>query len=158
MRFCTIAVATTGFAISVAAASAAVPPAPAQALAAAQGAPTPQAGVPPGTTYTYTYSGPANPAVMPPSPAGNAGTDASRYHWSDNRWWYWAPDNRWLLYGQNGWSYPLAQAHPYVPSVPSGYNYGPIGSTYYSWPRFGNYYPSRFPTNSGMFNQTMPSR
>ena len=87
---------------------AAVPPAPAQAVAAAQGAASPQAGVPPGTTYTYTYSGPANPAVLPASPTTGR-PDASRSKWSDDRWWYFTPDSRWLLYGQNGWSNPAAK-------------------------------------------------
>ena len=130
---------------------AAVPPVPAQAVAAAQGAASPQAGVPPGTTYTYTYSGPANPAVLPASPTTGR-PDASRSKWSDDRWWYFTPDSRWLLYGQNGWSNPAAQTHPYAVGIPSGYQYGPAGSRFYTYPGYGNYYPSRFPANNpGMF-------
>jgi hypothetical protein len=147
----TFPIALVTLAASSLAASAAVPPAPAQAVAAAQGAPTPQGGVAPGTTYTYTYSGPANPAVLPPSPTGGR-ADASRYKWSDDRWWYWTPDSRWMLQGQNGWSYPTAQQHPYATSIPSGYFYGPVGSKFYTYPGYGNYYPSRFPANNpGMF-------
>jgi hypothetical protein len=157
--YCAIAFLVAMLAISATVASAAIPPAPAQAVAAAQGAPVPQAGAAPQNAYTYTFSGPANPAVRPPSP-GNAGADASRYRWSDDRWWYWSPDNRWLMYGQNGWNYPLGQSRPNVTTMPSGYSYGPVGSTYYSYPRFGNYYPSRFPMNNpGMFgNPGMFSR
>ena len=132
---------------------AAVPPAPAQAVAAAQGAPTPNAGIPAGG-YTYTYSGPANPAVLPASPTtGRA--DAAHSRWSDDRWWYYTPDSRWLVYGQNGWSNPAAQRRPNAASIPSGYQYPAIGSKFYTYPRFGNYYPSRFPANNpGIFSGT----
>ncbi len=142
--FAILAAAGT-LAVCVHGASAAIPPAPAQAIAAAQGAPTPQAGVAPGTVYNYVNRSPSNPAAVPLQP----GTNPSQYRWSDDRWWYWSPQGRWLAYGQNGWYYPPAQAQPDAQSMPSGYIYPSTTSPYYSYPGYGNYYPSRFLNNNG---------
>ena len=132
---------------------AAVPPARPRPSRLPKARASPQAGVPPGTTYTYTYSGPANPAVLPASPTTGRPARIRALIWSDDRWWYFTPDSRWLLYGQNGWSNPAAaETHPYAVGIPSGYQYGPAGSRFYTYPGYGNYYPSRFPANNpGMF-------
>ncbi len=83
--------------------------------------------------------------------------DHWRYKYSGNRWWYWTPENRWMIYGQTGWVYPEAEggyttayAAPVAPPADTGvavtvpapsYTYVP-GATYY--PSYGYYYPRRY--------------
>jgi hypothetical protein len=90
--------------------------------------------------------------------AGDPRPDQWRYRWNNNQWWYWTPENRWMVYGSNGWAYPevtggyttgyggvtvetpAAGVSVAVPS--SGYYYAP-GTTYY-YPSYGYYYPGRY--------------
>ena len=87
--------------------------------------------------------------------------DQWRYKYEGNRWWYWTPENRWMIYGQGGWAYPDAQGSyttgyggaavaPVTPDagvnvvVPgTTYNYVP-GTSYYYSPGYGYYYPRRY--------------
>jgi type II secretory pathway pseudopilin PulG len=149
-----------------------IPPVRRQATAAAQGTATQQdqaqIAQSQGAQYSGTYSGPANPALAPAPPDGRlfntapaAGTTQSPYNWSNDRSWYWTPDNRLMLYGANGWSYPSMGGYGLGNGVitgPGGNSYTP-GTSYYTYPGYGNYYypasASRFPAgNPGMFNRT----
>ena len=74
-----------------------------------------------------------------------------------NRWWYWTPENRWMVYGQTGWAYPdtaggyttyygntaVAPAPAPAPAD-TGVNVVVPGATYYYGPAYGYYYPRRY--------------
>ena len=36
---------------------------------------------------------------------GDSRPEPWRYRMDNNRWWYWAPDNRWMAYDNNQWTY-----------------------------------------------------
>jgi hypothetical protein len=57
-------------------------------------------------------------------------TDPWRYRWYGGRWWYWTPENRWMWYGDGGWTTYVPAPAPavvYSPGYVYPYGYYPYG-------------------------------
>ena len=140
-----------------------IPPAPAGLSQPA--AATPNAVVPPladagaamtAPTLQSNRHVPAAPAAIATTPKPNdPRPDQWRYKHEGNRWWYWTPENRWMVYGQSGWVYPDATSGyttyysgPDVAPAPvpadTGVSVVVPGTTYYYGPGYGYYYPRRY--------------
>jgi hypothetical protein len=100
---------------------------------------------------------PAAPGVVATTPNTNdPRPDQWRYKHKGNRWWYWTPQNRWMVYGQSGWVYPDATSGyttyyngptvaPALVPADTGVNVVVPDTTYdYYGPGYGYYYPRRY--------------
>jgi len=61
---------------------------------------------------------PTNVAPAVPTPAATT-ADAWRYCWNDGYWWYWTPQNNWLMYHDGRWV-------AYDPTSGGSRVYGPV--------------------------------
>lgn len=46
----------------------------------------------------------SRPANNQPPAARSAAVDRSRYRYHEGRWWYWLPEGRWAIWGDNQWT------------------------------------------------------
>jgi len=96
----------------------------------------------------------------------NVGVQANndwRYVWHNGQWWYWTPENRWMIHFNGSWTpySPQTYAAMFNPMPYRNYNYGNYGynnynygynnypNRYYSGYRYNNNYYSPYGYNSG---------